>query len=95
MTDIIAFPRHRQTIIQVMRAWVHPPGQPLNREWSLVVVLIEPDGGEVCVWSGQDWREAVEAAEIWCGDYPGSRVVVSYDPDDDDDPDDDGERMAA
>ncbi len=93
MTNIIAFPRYRQTLVQVMRAWVHPPGEPLNREWCLVVVLTEPDGGEACVWSGQGWQEAIQAAEVWHGDYPGSRIVVSYDPDDDDP--DDGERIAA
>ncbi|ABE64076.1 hypothetical protein Nham_3345 [Nitrobacter hamburgensis X14] len=96
MNNIVLFPR-RQIVIQVTRAWVHPPGEPLNRERSLVVVLAEPDGGEICVWSGHDWREAIEAAEVWRQDYSGSRVVVSCDPDDDDDPDDpgDGERMAA
>jgi hypothetical protein len=97
MNNIVLFPRRRQIVIQVTRAWVHPPGEPLNRVRSLVVVLADSDGGEICVWSGQDWREANEAAEMWRQDYPGSRVVVSSDSDDDDDPHDpdDGERMAA
>lgn len=95
MSNIIRLPDRRQTIIEVTRAWVHPPDEPDRAEYCFVVVLLEPDGSEICVWSGDVWTEAINVAELWREDYPNGHIVISCDPDDDPDGPDDGERLAA
>lgn len=97
MSDIVQLPNLRQITIEVARAWVHPPDEPDRGEQRFVVVLLEPNGSEICVWSGDVWADALDAANLWREDYPNGRVVISCDPNGgDDDPDpDDGERLAA